>query len=184
MAGIITPRSGISNFSNIRFYNYPEGSIAFVTCSKCDDKKLFTNVGTEILLSKIKFSSVVGNYLFMLGLKRDIIYDLDASLSSTYDGLARTSATLVWNYPHITLYNQDACSLASNSTKWGGAIMCSQAVTIRRVMFTNLADPYIFNAKRLKAIQIDNFEEVVDPTIDNTLYSEITSFFDNLEPKL
>jgi hypothetical protein len=46
MAGVITPRSGQSNVTNTRFYNYPAGSIAFQVCSKCDDKMLFTNLGT------------------------------------------------------------------------------------------------------------------------------------------
>jgi hypothetical protein len=46
MAGVITPRTGASNFSNIRFYNFPSGSIAFITCSMCDDSLQFTNTGT------------------------------------------------------------------------------------------------------------------------------------------
>lgn len=37
MAGVITPRSGQSNVTNTRFYNYPAGSIMFITCSQCYD---------------------------------------------------------------------------------------------------------------------------------------------------
>ncbi len=46
MAGAITPRSGQSNITGTRFYNYPAGSIMFKTCSFCDDLELFTNLGT------------------------------------------------------------------------------------------------------------------------------------------
>jgi hypothetical protein len=46
MAAVITPRTGQSNYTNTRFYNYPEGSILIVTCSRCDDLMFFTNLGT------------------------------------------------------------------------------------------------------------------------------------------
>lgn len=46
MAAIITPRSGQTNITNTRFYNYPAGSTAIKTCSMCEDIDLFTNLGT------------------------------------------------------------------------------------------------------------------------------------------
>ncbi len=46
MAGAITPRSGQSNITNTRFYNYPAGSVILKTCSICDNLELFTNLGT------------------------------------------------------------------------------------------------------------------------------------------
>jgi len=46
MSSVITPRSGQTNFSNIRFYNYPTGSIVFKICDQCDNPDIFTNVGT------------------------------------------------------------------------------------------------------------------------------------------
>lgn len=55
MAGVITPRSGQTNITNTRFYNYPSGSIAFITCAKCDDKMIFTNLGTEVFLKNLTF---------------------------------------------------------------------------------------------------------------------------------
>lgn len=57
-----------------------------------------------MFVSKITFDNVNGNYLLMLGLKRDMIYDQDASLSNDFDGGVRTSATIVSNYPHIETY--------------------------------------------------------------------------------
>lgn len=46
MTAIITPRSGQTNISNVRFYNYPVGSLALKVCDQCDNPKIFTNVGT------------------------------------------------------------------------------------------------------------------------------------------
>lgn len=46
MAGVITPRTGASNITKVRFYNFPVGSILFIICSQCDTVLLFTNVGT------------------------------------------------------------------------------------------------------------------------------------------
>jgi hypothetical protein len=111
MAAVITPRTGQSNITNTRFYNYPVGSIAIITCSHCDEKKLFTNRGTEIFIKNLTLEGVNGNYLYMMGLKRDVIYDLDASLAMPFDGNlnSRTSATIISNFNHIANYNQQHC---------------------------------------------------------------------------
>lgn len=101
-AAIVTPRSGQMNISNTRFYNYPKGSSVIVTCSKCNDTAYFTNLGNDIFVYNISFLNVKGNYATMLGLKRDVVYDLDASLSPYFGGNFGSSATLVWNYNYIT----------------------------------------------------------------------------------
>ena len=41
--GVIGPRTGQWNMSNIRFYNFPATTTILETCSKC--KNLFTNTG-------------------------------------------------------------------------------------------------------------------------------------------
>jgi len=92
----------------------------------------------------------------MLGPKRDIIYDTDASLAPSFDGLTRTSGTIIHNYTHIALYHNDKCPQANNVAGWDNAIMCNQDITIRRIMITNLADPYIFNAQYMKVMPIDS----------------------------
>ena len=46
MAGAITGKTGVFNLSNIRFYNYPQGSIILKTCRFCDDPLKYTNLGT------------------------------------------------------------------------------------------------------------------------------------------
>lgn len=76
----------------------------------------------------------------MLGLKRDVFYDLDGSLTSVVfnstNSSVRTSATLTYGWPH--LLQDPACRNASNSSKWDNAAVCDQTATIKQVMFTNL----------------------------------------------
>ena len=46
MSGAITGKSGVFNLSNIRFYNYPAGSLMFQVCRFCDDKLKYTVLGS------------------------------------------------------------------------------------------------------------------------------------------
>lgn len=46
MSAIITGRSGMYNLTNLRFYNYPAGSILLQTCRFCDEPLTYTNLGT------------------------------------------------------------------------------------------------------------------------------------------
>ena len=136
MSGVITGKTGIYNLTNIRFYNYPAGSLMFQVCRFCDDPLKFTNLGTEVMMNQLTFTNVLGKMLFFIGiLKRDVIYDLDGSLSQKFDGSTRTSATIVHGFPHIKAYNPSTCPAPTTSSDWDGAVMCDHTVTIRRVMF-------------------------------------------------
>ena len=90
----------------------------------------------------------------MTGLKRDVIYDLDASLSSKFDNVARTSATIVYGWNHIANYNQNTCPLATNKAAWDNAIMCDQSVSIKRVVFTNLVNAQLFKDQFIKTAEL------------------------------
>lgn len=180
MAGVITPRTGESNITNTRFYYYPVGSIAFITCSHCDDILLYTNKGSDVFIKNLTFTGVDGNYLLMVGMKRDVIYDLDASLSGSFDGTSRTSATIVSNFAHIGNSNQIACKPSSAPGEWDNAYMCDQTVTIRRVYFTNMLDSYVFNHQFMKAVEISTIETVVDPEMTSELYSAVLSLQGNM----
>lgn len=46
MSALITPRTGVTSFTNIRIYGFPRGSIVFQTCRLCDDVLKYTNGGT------------------------------------------------------------------------------------------------------------------------------------------
>lgn len=183
MAAVITPRTGFSNFTNTRFYNYPAGSVVFVVCSKCDDVMFFNNLGTEVVVKNLTFDQVDGDYLLMLGLKRDIIYDLDGSLSSAFDGRTRASATITYNFPHISAYNRMTCLSPADVNQWDNAIMCDHTVTLRRIFFTNPVNPSVFNAQFMKVKPLGTYDEVVDPATNSSLLTAVQSRFLNKEPK-
>jgi hypothetical protein len=53
--------------------------------------------------------------------------------------------------------------------------MCDHTVTIRRVFFTNLIDPYVFSTQFMKVMEISSIEEVVDPELSSDLYTAVKS---------
>jgi hypothetical protein len=61
--GIITPRSGATRYTDIRFYNFPAQTTILKTCSFNDNPELFTTRGVEVFLSQIKFANISGKYL-------------------------------------------------------------------------------------------------------------------------
>jgi hypothetical protein len=152
MSGVITGRSGTWNISVVNFYNFPAGSLLFITCRLCDDPDHYTNVGTEIFVSKLTFTNVSGKFLFMIGVKRDIIYDTDGSFSSNFDGNTRANGTIVHGYPHIASYHQSDCPPASDSNGWDNSIMCGPSLTLRRVLFSNILNHQLFTGQLLNAV--------------------------------
>ncbi len=187
MSAAITGRTGAHKLSNIRFYNYPAGSVLFQTCRFCDDLLKYTNLGTETFVEQLTFNNISGKWLFMIGLKRDVIYDLDGSLSSDFDGNSRASGTIVHSWPHIASTNQNTCPYASTSTDWDDAVMCGPTITIRRVTFTNLENHQLYTAQRMKAAELQSINDTIDPNISYLLHTNITSRLINtvaMEPKL
>ena len=150
MSAIITGKTGTFRITNVKFYNYPQGSLLFQTCRFCDDPLKYTNLGTEVTVDKLSFGNVNGMMLNMIGLKRDVIYDLDGSFSMKFDGNSRTSATIVQGFPHIAAFNQANCPPATTVANWDNAVMCGPTITVRRVWFTNLDDQQLFNAQDIK----------------------------------
>lgn len=186
MSGLITPRSGVTNFTNIRFYSFPAGSILIQTCVLCDDPLKYTNLGTEILLKQLTLTDIAGKLLFMIGLKRDVIYDMDGSLSLAFDSKSRsTGATIVHGFPHIANTNPDFCPPPTDATKWDGAVMCNSSTSLRRVGFTNLADHQDFQRQFMKAIELTNVTDTVPLNMSDTLYTAVPSNLQTtiMEPK-
>jgi hypothetical protein len=95
-------------------------------------------------MEKLSFSQINGKILFMIHMKRDVIYDLDGSLSQLFDGANRTSATIVYGFPHIANYNQATCPKSSTPENWDNAVMCGPTITIRRVLFGNIINHQLF----------------------------------------
>ena len=111
-------------------------------------------------------------------LKRDVIYDLDGSLSNAFDQKARTSATIVHGFPHIALSNPNLCPPAQTPSKWDGAVMCDSSATIRRVAFTNLDKRQNFASLAMKASELANLNDSVLTSLNETLYTSIYSRID------
>jgi len=169
MSAVITGRTGIFNFSSIRIYNYPNGSILIQTGRLCDNAIFYTNLGTDIFLNKWTLSQVNGSYLYMIGLKRDVIYDTDGSLSMAFDNTTRSSATIVQGYSHISQFNQ--CPAPTAPTSWDNAVMCNSNFTLRRVIFTNLYELKLFHDQGIKVMPLTNITQIVDPSTSAALYT-------------
>lgn len=135
MAGVITPRTGQSNLTNVRFYSFPSGTISVATCAKCNDYYYFTNVGTEVFFKQVSFTSVNGLAVSMYGDRRDIIYDLDGSLSTYFFNNTQANGTLMNNFNHIT-FSSDRCR-TSTWNSWSSLVFCGSNAIIRRIMLTN-----------------------------------------------
>ena len=171
--GIITPRLGNIRINNIRFYNYPSNTHSIETCSHCDNL-LFTNTAQEIYISNITFTNVTGNKLFMNGLKREILYDLDGTFTTTaFDGKQRKSAAVAYRYNHLA--SEAACLPTSSTSSWDNTLACDETVKLVRVTFNQLTPVSLFNLVGMKAQPIASAADLVSET--STSFSEIYSFF-------
>jgi len=113
--------------------------------------------------------------LNMIKVKKDVIYDLDASFSSKFDGGSRTSATIVWGFPHIATYNAAVCPSATSPTNWDNAVMCDQTVAIKRVLFGNIINKQLFVSQKQKAAELPTINSTLDVNAGSTFYSAISS---------
>jgi hypothetical protein len=112
----------------------------------------------------------------MIGLKRDIIYDLDGSLSYSFDhNSTRTSATIVHGFPHIIVNNSNICPSPLDPTGWDSAVMCDNTVSLRRVGFTNLQNWQDFQSQNLKAVELRNITDTVSQNLTSNLYTSIST---------
>lgn len=65
---------------------------------------------------------------------------MDGTLTNraNFNGRQITSGTLVKGFNH--LLQDPACQVASTPLSWDDAAVCSQAVKVQHVMFTNIND--------------------------------------------
>lgn len=166
--GIITPRLGNIRINNIRFYNYPSNTHSIETCSHCDNPLLFTNTAQEVYISNITFTNVTGNKLFMSGLKREILYDLDGTFTTTaFDGKQRKSAAVAYRYNHLA--SEAACLPTTSTSSWDNTLACDESVKLIRVTFNQLTSVSLFNLVGMKAQPIASPLDLVPET--STSYS-------------
>lgn len=166
---------------NIRFYEFTADMTVWQSCSKCDNLLLYTNFGATYYASNISYQDIQGAYYNMLGLKREVFYDLDGSLTNNvFDNNTRTSATLTYGFPH--LLQDPACLSASDPTLWDTGAACDSTVTVRQTMFCNLIDPNVFRSQPIRVNMLASVEDVTNPNL--TTYTAAYSLQQNMEPKL
>jgi hypothetical protein len=86
----------------------------------------------------------------MNGLKREILYDLDGTFTTTvYDGVQRASAAITANRKHLAV--EPACRPPTNVLEWDNTLACDQSVKVARVTFSLPQPSSIFNKVGLKA---------------------------------
>lgn len=86
----------------------------------------------------------------MNGLKREILYDLDGSLTTTaFDGNTRTSATVTYNYNHLA--SEPACKPTTNTQIWDNTLACDSSVKLVTVAFSKVTSESLFSMVGLKA---------------------------------
>jgi len=118
----------------------------------------------------------------MIGMKRDVIYDTDGSLSQTFDGNTRSYASIVQSYNHIANYYQNVCPASAIPSVWDNSLMCNSSVTVRRVAFTNLVESRLFKAQAIKVMPINDIKQTIDPNISSNFYtSALTHLPNNLK---
>ena len=103
----------------------------------------------------------------MHGLKRDVFYDLDGTLTNgVFDTKTRTSAVLAYGWPH---FKQDSsCALPKTPALWDNGVICSG--TMRHVMFTHIIDQVMFQKLPIRVRLHQTMDEV---TSDNeTFYTD------------
>ena len=135
--GLVTPRTGSTNLSQVHFRDFRVGGHALVVCSRCDQGFL-TTLGTELFTSGMKMTKINGSYIKILGVSNIVIYDEDGSLAKTANNsYSQASSTLVYFYNHIFFYYSSKIAHPSSSSSWAGLMICDPSMTIRRVYFTN-----------------------------------------------
>ncbi len=178
--GVILSRTGEHEFENIRFYNFTSEMTVWQACSKCDNLLLYTNFGATYFASKISYSGIDGGFYNMLGLQREVFYDLDGTLTNgVFDSVTRSRATLTFGWPHIL--QDPACIKGTNAVLWDNAAICGPSVTVRQVMFANMMNTQEFVRQSIKVRMLANVEEVTSPT--ETFFTGAFSLQKNMEPK-
>lgn len=137
--GVIGPRQTKKEWkiSNVKFHNFNGNMVIMETCSKCDNTLLFTNTGQEYMVEDISYTNVTSKRLHMLGLRREIIFDLDGSFSNNeFDGVSRSSATVLNNFKHIE--DEPDCTNPNDQSIWEDTLVCDSSLPLRKVIFDNM----------------------------------------------
>ena len=109
----------------------------------------FSNTGQEIYISNISYTNISGMKLYMAGVKREVLYDLDGSFTTTdFDGSQRSSAAVTYNYKHLA--SDPACRPPTDSTLWDNTLACDENVKVALVALSAIAPSSNFNFAPMK----------------------------------
>ena len=163
--GIIGPRTENFQVHNVKFYNFDvAGKAAFGTCSHCFSPPSTDSGGRTLTVNNIYFDQSVKIRIRYQVPYREIIYDMDGSLT----GLGPNSfAMAYWRH-------NDWPECTKNMFVYDGHI-CDSRVQVRRIVFHNYA-PDIFNMMDLKILQ---YEDSVINAMNNVTLKAYKDNIDN-----
>ena len=108
----------------------------------------------EVYISNISYTNVSGYKLFMNGVRKEVIYDLDGSFTTTdFDGIQRVSAAITNNWFHMR--NDPACKVTTNP-QWHNTLACDETVKVALVRFTGLSPSANFQNVAMKVSEVQN----------------------------
>lgn len=182
--GILTPRSDGLLVENLNFYNITGSMNMITTCAECNNPCVFINSARESVWknTNVDPSCTTTNKFFMLGHKKEMIYDLDSSLHNTggFSSTNNTGLTTITNgWPHITQHS--ACSLTSSSA-WNNAAACDSSAIVRRAQFAAMQKATEFDKVDMKIYQVSTPTENVATDLNASEYTSIVSYLGTLEP--
>lgn len=132
-SGLITSRTDGSEYHNIRFYNFPEGSTVVSVGSKNEQMTLRATGCKNYNFSQVSMTGVQGNYLNYIYTRRYILHDLDGSFSQAFDGQTRANAVITPYYPHNEITGK--CSNSTDQPKWSDSLICNAGVVVTDLQF-------------------------------------------------
>jgi len=153
-SGLITSRTDGSEYTNIRFYNFPEGSTVISVGSKNEQMTLRAVGCKNYNFSQISITNASGNYLNYIYTRRYILHDMDGTLAgSIFDGTTRTASTITPYYPHNVITGK--CKNATDQVKWSDSLICNSDVVVNDVQFAAAQPAAMFFGVRIFVKRLD-----------------------------
>jgi hypothetical protein len=155
--GVIGPRTEGFQIHNARFYNFNQADKAAIgTCSHCFAAPSTDSGGRTLTVKGLKFdASTTIKVRFQIP-NREIIYDIDGSLT----GLGpKTWVTPYWKH-------NDVPECRVNLPTYDG-LVCNSSVQVRRIVYHNYEPDNVFTAMDMKVLRID--DDIIGK-MDNTNY--------------
>ena len=111
---------------------------------------LVVTTGKCTFFERISYNNVTSKFVFWNGIRRNIFYDIDGSLSSTlFNGaVVRPNSTILPYFPHNDISGK--CFNNTNNTLWDTSLICDNTTVVRTVMFTNALPSSFFQNQIIK----------------------------------